>query len=378
MEKIWKCIQHDRITELYCKSCENYICPECIVKHGLGGHKPDLIHVYDYAPEIALPTIDHLLKDVSGMSAEVNLNATEFIAKLGTIIPGIKATADTYSDNVQMLNTLINQIEMYVNAKQKEHYAEQIKKGLTIDKKLLEEAIKKKDIQMVITLTKKIEAEEELAKDKDRDKMLIKKVQESMGMVNDLNDYNELKNVLQLLSFKCQHLRLNQCVSDWKCDRRYFTTKMTLSEDGLTYGNNAGNGYPSIIGDTPFDSGILAYLATPSGLCCNGKEGFGIVELKKYKAKHAADNVTPAIYDEMIGILYSNVAKNMTVVNGSTLKNNETYTVVANLASLTMTIKGPDCNLKANLLPDTVYVPCFSCGCRNNKIVIKPIESYDE
>ena len=130
------------------------------------------------------------------------------------------------------------------NAKQKEHYAEQIKKGLTIDKKLLEEAIKKKDIQMVITLTKKIEAEEELAKDKDRDKMLIKKVQESMGMVNDLNDYNELKNVLQLLSFKCQHLRLNQCVSDWKCDRRYFTTKMTLSEDGLTYGNNAGNGYP--------------------------------------------------------------------------------------------------------------------------------------
>ncbi len=378
MDKIWKCLQHDRATEIYCKSCKTYICPECLTTHGSDGHKPELIHIFKYAPEVALPILDHLLKDISGKDSEMNLDASEFVATLGAVVPTIKEAVTAHAESVLMLKSLVSQIEMYVAPLKQQPFADRITKGLTTDKKRLEEALKKKDVQTAVSLTKKIEAEGQISGGSDKDRALVSKVKAAISSLADLKTYKELINAIQLLAFKCQHLRLNQCITDWKCDRKYLSTKMTLSEDGLTFGNNAGNGYPAIIGDTPFDSGVLAYEVTPSGLCCSGKEGFGIIELSKYKTKQAADAATPTVYDDMIGLLYNNTARNMRVVAGSEFRNNEKYTVKADLSSLKMTIKGPNCNLTADLKPDTAYVPCFSCGCRNNKLVIKPIECYDE
>lgn len=378
MDKIWKCISHDRATEIYCKTCKTYICPECLTNHMTDGHKPDLIHIMRYAPEVALPILDHLLKDISGKDSEMNLDATEFVATLSSIVPLIKEAVSSHAASVNQLKSLVNQIEMYVAPLKQQPFVDRIRKGLSADKKRLEEALKKKDIQTVVTLTKKIEAEGQVAGGSEKDKALVSKIKTSIGSLSDLKTYKDLISAIQMLAFKCQHLRLNACITDWKCDRKYLTSKMTLSEDGLTYGNQAGNGYPAIIGDTPFDSGVLAYEAQPSGLCCTGKEGFGIIELNKYLSRWAADNVTPLAHDDMIGILYSNTAKNMTVVSGSDCRNNEKYIVRADMNTLTLTIKGPGCNCKATLKPDTQYVPVFSCGCRNNKIIIKPLEILDD
>eukprot|EP00831_Metopus_contortus_P002815 TRINITY_DN11049_c0_g1_i8.p1 TRINITY_DN11049_c0_g1~~TRINITY_DN11049_c0_g1_i8.p1 ORF type:complete len:148 (+),score=29.49 TRINITY_DN11049_c0_g1_i8:3-446(+) len=74
---------------------------------------------------------------------------------------------------------------------------------------------------------------------------------------DDIKAYKSLIKTLELLAFKCQHYRLNTFISGWKCDRKYFTSKMTLSEDGLTYGNSASNGYPAIIGDTPLELSLI-------------------------------------------------------------------------------------------------------------------------
>ncbi len=378
MDKIWKCLQHDKPTEIYCKTCKNYICAECLTDHTADGHKENYVHIFKYSPEVAMPLLDHLLKDISGKDSEMNMDATEFVATLGSVLPQIKDAVSAHAESVLLLKSLVSQIEMYVAPLKQQPFVDRIRKGLTSDKKRLEEALKKKDVQTVVMLTRKIEAEGQVSGGSDKDKLLVAKVKECISKLSDLKLYKELITNIQLLAFKCQHLRLNQCVGDWKIDRKYLSTKMTLTEDGLTYGNQAGNGYPGIVGDTPFDSGILAYEVTPSGLCCSGKEGFGVIELEKYKVKHAADSTTPTIYDDMVGLLQNGVAKNMTVVNGSELRNNEKYIVKADLIGLKMTIKGPGCHIKADLKPDTTYVPCFSCGCRNNKFVIKPIEAYDE
>ena len=377
MDKIWKCIRHDKATEIYCKTCKAYICPECVTDHGEDGHKPEFLHVFDYSQAVASPLLDNLLKDISGKDSEMNFDATEFVFMLGTVVPQIKETVMAHATSVQTLKALVGQIEQYVAPLKQQPFVDRIRKGLTADKKRLEEALKKKDVQTVVTLSKKIEAEGQISGGAEMDKELIAKIKSSITSLTDLKTYKELTQAIQLLAYKCQHLRLNQNVSDWKCDKKYLTTKMTLSEDGLTYGNQAGNGYPGIIGDMPVDSGILAFEVTPSGLCCSGKEGFGIIEFEKYKAKFAADSTTPTIHDDMIGLQHNNVAKNMTVVSGSELRNNEKYVVKADLTNCKMTIKGPGCHIKADLKPETVYVPCFSCGCRNNKFIIKPADAYD-
>eukprot|EP00826_Nyctotherus_ovalis_P057520 TRINITY_DN7872_c0_g3_i2.p1 TRINITY_DN7872_c0_g3~~TRINITY_DN7872_c0_g3_i2.p1 ORF type:complete len:419 (+),score=79.09 TRINITY_DN7872_c0_g3_i2:106-1257(+) len=377
MERICKCLQHDRVNELYCKTCTTYICPECIVKHTSSCPNFQLVHIYDYAPQVALPLIDHLLKDLSGKDSEMNLAAAEFTANLVNILPSVKATVNSYVDSMKTIEEVIKNIETHVNSKQQSDFAEQIRKGLIADKKRLEEALKAKDITTLVGLTKKIEAEKELEANQKKDMELVGKIMKDISLLADTKVYKEIVDSMQLVLFKCQHFRLNQCIVGWKCDRGYLSAKMTLSEDGLTFGNHAGNGYPAIIGDTPFDSGILAYTATPFGLCCSGKEGFGIIPMERYKAKYAADSTTPTVYDEMIGLQFGNVAKNMKVIKGSQMANGKEYTVVANMHDLVMTIKGPDCDIRAELTPGTLYVPCFSCGCRNNKLVIKPLEAYD-
>jgi hypothetical protein len=374
MDKLWKCPAHDRVAEIYCKTCKSYICVECLTTHAIDGHKPEYIHVLKYSPTVALPLLDHILSDIGSKDSELNFEASEFISTMTAVLPQVKEAIFAHAQSVSLLKTLVTQLEGYLGPVKQQPFVDRIRMGLTSDKKRLEKAYETKDVQTIITLTKKIEAEAKVSAGSEGEKVLIKKTKEKLATLSDLSRYKELIEVIQLLVFKCQHFRLNQSLAGWRCDRKYLSTKMTLSEDGLTFGNQAGNGYPAIIGDVPFDSGIFAFEVSVSGLCCNGKEGFGIIELEKYLTAHRADNTTPAVYDHMIGLLHTNLAKNMTVVSGHDLRMNEKYVVRVDLLAYQMTIKGPGASLKADLKPDTAYVPCFSCGCRNNKIVIKPLE----
>lgn len=378
MDKFWRCISHEKANEIYCKSCKSYICPECISNHTNDCKTPQYTHIFKYSPEIALPLLDNMLKDTSGGSdSEINANATEFIASLSKVIPSLKEAINLHAQSVNLLKTLISQIEQFLTPIQQQSFVERIRMGLNADKKKLEQSLKNKDLQTVISITKKVEAESTISGGGKIDKELIGKLNGTMSSLSDLKTYKELIDVTQLLIVKCQHLRLNQTISDWKLDKKYMSTKMTVSEDGLTYGNNAGSGYPSIIGDAPFEYGIHAFEVIPSGLCCNDKEGFGIIELEKYKTAYAADNSTPISHDKMLGLLYNNVARNMTVVDKSEMRMNEKYVVKVDLVTLKLTIKGPGCSLKADLLPNISYVPVFSSGCRNNKFIIKPLDTFD-
>lgn len=379
MDKLWKCIHHEKPNELYCKTCKNYICAECISNHMTECTSPQYLHVFHYSPEIAMPLLDNMLKEIcAGTDSEINVDAMEFISNLSTIVPTLKEAISLHAQSVNHLKNLVNQIEQFLAPLQQQSFVDRIRMGLTADKKRLEQALKSKDLQTVISITRKVEAESVISGGGKKDKELIGKVKSTLSSLSDLKAYKELIAVTQLLICKCEHLRLNQCIGNWKCDKKYVSTKMTLSEDGLTYGNQAGSGYPSIIGDVPFEYGMFAFEVTPSGLCCNGKEGFGIIDLEKYKAAHAADNTTPVTHDNMIGLLYNNVAKNMTVVANSEMRMNEKHVVKVDLVNLKMTIKGTGCSLKADLQPNVTYVPVFSLGCRNNKLIIKPLESFDD
>jgi len=378
MDIIWKCIHHSRSTDIYCKGCKKYICPECLTTHSSDGHKQDLVHIFDYSSQVAVPILDHLLKDINRNDSELNLNAIEFVATLNNFVPLLRDSIIEHEERIVLLKSLTAQIESFIGPLKQGSYTDRIRSGLIVDKMKLEQALREKDLKTVVTITKKIEAEKEISGGEERDKAIISRIKSSLEPLKDLNIYKDLLDSVQKLSFKCQHMRLNMCVTGWKLDKKYLTRKMTLTEDGLTYGNQAGNGYPAIIGDTPVDYGVIAYEVHASGLCCSGKEGFGMIDYKKYKEKYAADEITPTAYSEMLGLFYNNVATNMTVVSGSSFTNNEKYTVVANLITLTMIIKGPNCHLRADLLPDVFYVPCFSSGCRGNKIVVTPIEVYND
>jgi len=378
MSKIWQCLIHERVTELYCTSCKQYLCPECVSKHGIDGHEVSLVHVLDYAPEKSMALLNQLIEKADKKESETNLRVTEFISTINNFLPELKGNLKPRMESINLLQSLTQQMENYTIPAKQQLFVDRMRQGLTTDKKRLEEALLKKDLQTVVSLTIKIEAEGKTSGGEAKDKVMINNMKKAILGLNDLEIYKSILNSLQTLNFKCQYLRLNQSITEWRCDRKYLSAKMTLSEDGLTFGNQAGNGYPGIIGDTPFNSGILAFEVRPSGLCCKEKEGFGIIELDKYKAKFAADSVTPIVHDEMIGIFYDGIPKRMTALGLSVLKNNEAYIVRADMSALELTITGPNCKVKASLKPDTTYVPCFSCGCRANKMVIKPIEAYDE
>eukprot|EP00826_Nyctotherus_ovalis_P063549 TRINITY_DN9321_c0_g9_i1.p1 TRINITY_DN9321_c0_g9~~TRINITY_DN9321_c0_g9_i1.p1 ORF type:complete len:376 (-),score=81.74 TRINITY_DN9321_c0_g9_i1:141-1268(-) len=375
MSNIWNCPVHNRVAELYCKACRHHLCPQCVTAHSIDCYKPSLIHVLDYAPRTIIPALDRLIEKAGEKDSRTNEKVLEFVTKMRSFVPKVKEELKSRMDDVAVTKGLVQQMEKYSAPDNQLLFVDRIRQGLTADKKQLEDALKKRDLLTAARLTMKIEAEEKTSGDEIKDKALISKVKKSVSRLEDLGIYASILSSLQKLNTKCQHLKLNCAITKWQCNRNYLSPKTTLSDDGLILGNKAGNGYPGTIGDVPFEMGVMAFEVTPSGLCCKGKEGFGIIELSKFKARYEHDKSAPVVYEDMIGLLYDNVARNMTVVDGSTLKNNEKYLVKADMYMLKMTITGPNCSIKADLKADTLYVPCFSCGCRFNKMVIRPVEA---
>lgn len=375
MSNIWNCLAHNRVTELYCRGCKWYLCPQCVTMHSTECHQPSLIHVLDYAPRKIMPTLDQLIEKAGKKDSGTNEKVLEFVTKMRSFVPKMKEELKDRMNGITVAKDLVQQVEKYSVPDKQLLLADRVRQGLTTDKKQLEEALRKRDLLTAARLTMKIEAEDKTSGDEAKDKALIDKVKKSVLRLEDIRLYEGILYSLRMLNVKCQHLKLNYSITKWQCDRNYRCSTIVLSEDGLTVGNHARSGYPGIIGDVPFEMGVMAFEVTPSGLCCKGKEGFGIIELDKFKARYERGKSEPVVYEDIIGLLYDNVARNMTVVDGSTLENNKKYLVRADMYMLEMTITGPNCNVKADLKADTTYVPCFSCGCRSNKMVIRPVEA---
>eukprot|EP00831_Metopus_contortus_P061955 TRINITY_DN5388_c0_g1_i1.p1 TRINITY_DN5388_c0_g1~~TRINITY_DN5388_c0_g1_i1.p1 ORF type:complete len:213 (-),score=30.27 TRINITY_DN5388_c0_g1_i1:38-676(-) len=201
---------------------------------------------------------------------------------------------------------------------------------------------------------------------------------EYMGSFQDEKMYDEAMRAGQNLLTKCQSLRLVQYHSKWVLEKAYISHKMKLSEDDLTYQPTVSNGYPAIIANFAADSGLFAYEVIPTNLCCNGKEGFGIIERDKYLAAKVADPVTPTVHSHMIGLFHPNEARKMEVEHITNIISGAKYIVKCNLIDHILTITGPGILLSANLDPGIFYTPCFSCGCTRNRLKVRPLLSFDE
>ena len=317
MEKLWKCLTHDKGLEIYCEGCKTYICVECLSTHDDTCLSSKYVHLFKHTEEAALPKIDKMLEEMTASDSEVAMEANALLGGLSEIIPQLKHVIVEHHQSSQTLKSLTTQLESKTAPMKHQPISEQLRMGLTADKKRLENALKEDDMQTVITLTKRIIGESEISEKSDIEKPAIQKIKSRIASIDYMKTYKELIDCLTQLSTKCQRLRLGGCVTNWKCDARYVSRKLSLTPDGLTLGNTASDGYPGIIGDTPIDAGMCIFEVIPSGLNCTGKEGFGIIELDKYKSIQAANPETPTVHEQMIGFMYSNEAKNMTAVRVS-------------------------------------------------------------
>lgn len=378
MESIWKCPDHGRHLEIICLKCNKYVCPMCLSTHDNDSHGANYIHVLKYATETTVPKIDQQIEAISTKDSDVNSEAKTLVDLLLGINAPLKEVVDAHMKTSAQAKTLVSQLDSYIGPVKMQPFADLMRRGLTGDKKRLEEALKNDNVETVIALTKKIIGEAEVTKKSNAEKIHIAKIKSSMASLSYMPHYKELSEVLKQVLLKCQFFKLVCCVADWKCDRSLLTTKLTLSDNCLVVGNAGQGGYPSIIGDKAISYGIMVYEVVPTGLCCTGKEGFGIIELDKFKAARTRDTTTPLSYDDMLGILHNNVVKNMTTITSGNLIMGSPYIVMINMSSNKATIKGPSVHLTADLKPGIEYVPVFSLGCSGNKMAIKPLEEIPE
>eukprot|EP01022_Parablepharisma_sp_SALTPOND_P008208 TRINITY_DN135387_c0_g1_i1.p2 TRINITY_DN135387_c0_g1~~TRINITY_DN135387_c0_g1_i1.p2 ORF type:complete len:389 (+),score=56.79 TRINITY_DN135387_c0_g1_i1:105-1271(+) len=375
---LYTCLTHNRANEIYCTVCKSYLCPECVSTHKTESHKPKYLHIMQYAPTQVIPKMDLLLNSTKESEKVVETEAKELVSGLERLAPQVKEAANMYFERVKVLKKVVNTLSSYLKQRPKGTPLENITKGLNEDKKRLEKFIKEKKDVDLLKLTQRIEEEANLAEKQEKVPELIGQLKEAIHTMEDMSVYKATIASAKALTAKCNLYRLTQYVKDWKCDRQFFSSKMYLSEDNLTFGNTASNGYPAIIGDVPFDSGLYAYEVIPHSLDCSGREGFGIIEREKYIAKFNSDRLTPDVSNDMMGFFYRGEAKNLRVIKVCNMQMDQKYYVKVNIPELYVTIKGPGVELVGELKSGVAYAPCFSCGCSNNRLKIRPLDDFYE
>eukprot|EP00826_Nyctotherus_ovalis_P020547 TRINITY_DN16467_c0_g1_i2.p1 TRINITY_DN16467_c0_g1~~TRINITY_DN16467_c0_g1_i2.p1 ORF type:complete len:422 (+),score=90.25 TRINITY_DN16467_c0_g1_i2:66-1331(+) len=372
------CMVHRRPNEMHCAACNTFLCLECMAAHKTEQHKPRYVHLMQHAMIYTLPQIELLKGFVESSESELESEAKILVKGLSELAPEINETVNLYFQRFEQLKATVKLLRSCAKYTLQNDYKESMKKRLLIEKKQLEKFIKAKDSKELLRLVQKVEEEAKVVKNQETSQDLIVALRKAIVEIKGINMYKSILSSARSLTTKCSLFRLNNYQKDWTCDRRYFSSKMYLSADGLTFGNTASNGYPAIIGTVPFDTGLYAYEVIPIGLDCNEKEGFGIIDRDKYLAAYNKDKITPAVHSQMIGFLYRKDARNMRAVKITDMRMNEKYYVRVNIPELTVTIEGPGVELTATLKAGVAYYPCFSCGCSNNKMKIRPLNSFYE
>jgi len=336
-----KCLKHDQTNELFCKTCQKYICPMCLTDHDTDGHEGDYIHVLKQIPETILPALNGLINKAQEKEKISESEAVEVVNSLQDRLPTLIEIVDSQCRRISELKGVITKLNSFAKGQPKTAPLDKVIKGIESDKEKFEKAIKNKNVEKVLQMTLKTEAELKLAKNQESVPNLVKNLDEEMKKAStELISNKAIDSVAKMLA-KCQSLRMVVYINDWKVDRTYFSSKMFLSEDCLTYGNTASNGYPGIIGNTPLDNALYAWEVIPHSLDCSGKEGFGIIEKDKFMAAWSRDNTTPIIHDDLIGFTYPNDVKGMKIVK-SKFTNDQKYYVKVNMMDLQMIIFGPE------------------------------------
>lgn len=378
MDAATNCVKHGFLLEVYCRGCHVFMCPECISEHGKSGHPADYVHVLEYSKESTLKQIENLVEDAKVKDKKIEEESVAMLSLLGGLVKGAEEAAEVYAKQAKHLKAVAVQLKTFSNSKKKGAATSNIVTELENEKKKLTAAVDSKNVKEVVRLTTKIEGESKLVVNPEPVEGMVAKLKAAYDALLKDDVFGSVQGAAGAVTAKCNQLKLIQYQNSWKVDRQYFSTKMFLSEDNLTFGNSASSGYPAIIGDTPFDYGLFAYEAIPTSLDCTGREGFGIIEKDRYLSIWNNDKTTPDVRNDIIGYLYRNEAKNMTAVRMADMIMGRKYYVKVNMFDLTVKITGPGVLLTADLKPGVVYVPCFSCGCSSNRIKIRPLDFFDE
>ena len=370
------CYEHSRPLELYCDVCKTYICPVCLSDHYSACPTPKFKHVFRHASDVSLPKLDKLIKDSDTIGPEHNDESVLLLTSLYNVISPLKHLTEEHNEFMDKLKKSTKEIESlhkYLEGRRATNSSRE--QELLSCQRNLTAALTSKNLIGAVKFTLQAFVMNPEKKKMEEEKAAVEKVRETVRIEGEVKKLRELAESVKAVLLKCQSLRLNFSVFNWRCDPNYLSPKIGLSEDGLEIKCVKGTGYAAIIGDTPIDYGIMVFEVTASGLCCSGKEGFGIIEYSKYKELFAANPETPTAYDSMTGLMHGDIVKNMLVLTGNELLLDVPFTVSINMCDHVLNIKGPGTLLTTELKTGVQYVPCFSLGCEKNKFVVHPLEA---
>eukprot|EP00831_Metopus_contortus_P060562 TRINITY_DN5245_c0_g1_i2.p1 TRINITY_DN5245_c0_g1~~TRINITY_DN5245_c0_g1_i2.p1 ORF type:complete len:398 (+),score=52.71 TRINITY_DN5245_c0_g1_i2:135-1328(+) len=377
MESV-SCQRHDRPNEIVCLTCKKYLCPMCFTDHCKDGHTASYSHILEYSKKHTLSKIDILKENVIETKDKIASEVKIIVDAISEMLPGLKKISEESFHCSQQMNSQVSKLKSFSKTKDADVSCEKIIETIEKDKDVISKNIEKCNFSEVVKMSLKYEKESEMMKNQMKASDIYREMDSSLNEIEKSDHFSKLNKALNLLSTKCYFLHLMNYSNNWRLDKQYLTSKMSLSEDGLTFGNTATNGHPGIIGDVPWESGLWAYEVIPIHLCCSGKDGFGIMELKRYQEIFKNDSVTPSIFNDIIGFLWTDQVKNMTAKTSCPMQLNSKYYVRINLVDYYMTITGPGVSLRTELKPGVAYVPALSCGCSSNRLVIRPLEYFEE
>eukprot|EP00831_Metopus_contortus_P004672 TRINITY_DN11736_c0_g1_i2.p1 TRINITY_DN11736_c0_g1~~TRINITY_DN11736_c0_g1_i2.p1 ORF type:complete len:129 (+),score=11.04 TRINITY_DN11736_c0_g1_i2:181-567(+) len=122
----------------------------------------------------------------------------------------------------------------------------------------------------------------------------------------------------------------------------------------------------------------MLYEVNVQSLNCVGCEGFGVIELERYKQIALSNPETHEAYSDMIGIFHGSSAKGMKKSSPLTLQTQGRYMVLLDMNEAKVHIKGECTDVMGELKTGTMYTPCFSCGCSGNLMTITPKSDISE
>jgi len=373
-----ECVLHSRINEIFCETCNVFLCPECVTEHSMISASHVFSHINKYVESKTIEKLDIIIEKYQSMKFSINDEAKNLLECSDKINQDLNKTIEKYNEMITKISKLschfqglIMNYKYYIENKKVKANVEILQK----QKYQLADAISKNDQTTVIRIAKSIQnqidfIETEKAQNSHE---IVRKIDSSITAFENIKYQDNLIKDLQAISCRIDIIKNPDKSLNWKLDRKYLTEYMSLSTDCLTYGLLLDDHYSTIIGDIIFEKGIYCFEVIPNSLNKAIGEGFGIIDLQVYQNISSKMNITEA-YLQMIGYFYKKNFSQMCVTRIADMKMGEPYYVTVNMDTLKITIEGPGVLLYTFLNSGKQYVPCFSLSSIKSSLTIKPID----
>jgi len=376
-----KCIFHNKDIEVACITCDSYMCPYCVSDHGKQCSNPNFTHILGYASMKTMNILDNLLKKNSTQTEKEkteSVNIQNLLLKLST---HMEKTAAQYSLIIKQIEKLSKRLtETQIIKSGPENSAESNVRGLEMNKKQLQNALKKNDIKSTCKIVQIIDSYEKATSERVDNDLIINTLHDGEKILSKALHAADISICdAKGLSAKYRHLsNVKELNSKWKLDNKYKPKDSYISDNLLRCGNSAQTKYSVFIGDLPISEGYMAYEINPNKLTTEKKEGFGIVEFDKFIEYHTGKITIDNLLKHFIGCFYKNAPMNMSAAKGAGLQTNCKYYVKIDCVTGSLRISGKGISYSADIMMGTTYVPCFIAYSQKSKMTIRPLSNYCE